>query len=330
MSASAPTDGETVETKHALGEILRRISFQAEVFYRGQLCDSWALDTSGTGNVNFHLVCHGQCWLHMPGVDSAVELNGGDIVVFPHDAAHVIGSTPERPSAFGIKTVTREVPLDKAQQGTALICGYLVIDRTARQLLLASLPEHIVIATVADSPFQCARTLLDLLFAEASMDAVGSAAILDRLSDALMFYVVRAVVRDHLGVCGLIGALGDPHLRRAVLSISLGPARRWTVHSLAEEAHLSRAVFAERFLKVCGMPPIEFLTIWRMHLARRWLEHDHASVLDVADRCGYESAAAFSKAFKRIMGAGPGQFRRIGAARGREPVPSNGNKQARP
>jgi len=308
---------------------LRRISFQAEVFYRGQLCDAWALDTSGTGYVSFHLIRHGQCWLHMPCVDLAIELNAGDIVVFPNDAAHVIGSTPERPSTFGIKTITREVPLDKARPGTALICGYLVIDLTARQLLLASLPEHIVIATAADASFQPARILLDLLFAEASMDAIGSSAILDRLSDALMFYLVRAVVHEHLGVCGLIGALVDPHLRRAVVASSLAPARRWTVHSLAEAAHLSRAVFAERFFKVCGMPPIEFLTIWRMHLARRWLELDKASVLDVAERCGYESAAAFSKAFKRIMGADPGQFRRIGAVRNCEALPSSERKAAR-
>lgn len=306
------TTDDRTDIKHALGEILRRISFQADVFYRGQLCDSWALDTSGTGHVNFHLVCHGQCWLHMPGATPPIELKAGDIAVFPDDAAHIIGTSSERPTAFGIKEITRQVPMDKSQTGTALVCGYLIIDQTARQLLLATLPAVIVIATATDQHFQSARLLLELLFDEASRDEFGTAAVLDRLSDALMFYVIRAVLRDGLGVKGVLATLGDPHLRRAVVAISHAPQKRWTVQQLADAAHLSRAVFAERFLKLCGTPPIEFLTIWRMHLAKRWLEQDRLSVLEVAERCGYESAAAFSKAFKRIMGAGPGQFRRIG------------------
>jgi AraC family transcriptional regulator, activator of mtrCDE len=77
------------DAKQALSNILRRISFRAEVFYRGQLCDSWALDTSGTGNVNFHIVCQGECWLHLPGDKAPARLHNGDIVVFPHDAAPV-------------------------------------------------------------------------------------------------------------------------------------------------------------------------------------------------------------------------------------------------
>jgi len=89
--------------KQALEDILRRISFRAEVFYRGQLCDDWALDTSGSGHVNFHIVCHGDCWLHLPKDNVPIQLRNGDIVVFPHDAAHVIGSSKDKPSAFGVK-----------------------------------------------------------------------------------------------------------------------------------------------------------------------------------------------------------------------------------
>jgi AraC-like DNA-binding protein len=314
------TADDQADIKRALGEILRRISFQADVFYRGQLCDSWALDTSGTGHVNFHMVCHGQCWLHMPGATDPLPLKAGDIAIFPDDAAHIIGTSTARPVTFGIKTITREVPMDKSQDGTALVCGYLIIDRTARQLLLSTLPAVIVIATATDPNFQSARLLLELLFDEASRDEIGAAAVLDRLSDALMFYVIRAVLRDGLGAAGLFAALGDPHLSRAVIAISRAPQKRWTVHQLADAAHLSRAVFADRFLKLCGTPPIEFLTIWRMHLAKRWLEQDRLSVLEVAERCGYQSAAAFSKAFKRIVGAGPGQFRRIGMRHTRNPV----------
>jgi AraC family transcriptional regulator, activator of mtrCDE len=303
------------DAKQALNEILRRISFRAEVFYRGQLCDSWALDTSGSGSVNFHIVCHGECWLHLPDSHAPTRLQGGDILVFPHDAAHVIGSSEDKPSTFGIQNITRELPLSRTNPGTALICGFLEIDHSVRRLLLGAMPEFIVIAAQSGDNNAAVRTLLDLLFAEAGMDEVGATAILDRLADALLFYIVRDLVEKNLPIPGLLGAFGDAQICKAVLAINANPGEHWTLDNLAETAHLSRSAFAERFLLACGMPPIEFLTIWRMYFARRWLEQDKATVMDVAERCGYESAAAFSKAFKRVMGAGPGQFRKIGGVR---------------
>jgi AraC family transcriptional regulator, activator of mtrCDE len=309
-NAAFPSDA-----KQALNEILRRISFRAEVFFRGQLCDSWALDTSGTGNVNFHIVSHGACWLHLPNDPVPTKLLDGDIVVFPDDATHIIGSSEVIPPAFGIQTITREVPIRLDNPGTALICGFLEIDHSVRKLLLGALSGFIVISAQTRDSNNAVRILLDLLFAEAKMDDVGATAILDRLADALLFYIVRDLVEKSLPVPGLLGAFGDTQICKAVLAIHEKPGEHWTLDSLAEKSHLSRSVFAERFFQACGMPPIEFLTIWRMYFARRWLEQDKASVMDVAERCGYESAAAFSKAFKRVMGTGPGQFRKIGSIR---------------
>lgn len=179
------------DAKQALNEILRRISFRAEVFFRGQLCDSWELDTSGTGNVNFHIVSHAECWLHLPNSKTPVKLLNGDIVVFPNDAAHIIGSSEVPPLAFGIQNVTRQMPLGRHNPGTALICGFLEIDNAVRRLLMGALPEFIVIATQTGESNNAVRILLDLLFAEATMDEVGATAILDRLADALLFYIVR-------------------------------------------------------------------------------------------------------------------------------------------
>ncbi len=303
------------DAKQALNEILRRISFRAEVFYRGQLCDSWALDTSGTGNVNFHIICHGECWLHLPNSSVGAKLCGGDIVVFPHDAEHVIGSSEVPPLTYGVQSITRNVPLGRDNPGTSLICGFLEIDHSVRRLLLGALPDFIVIKAQSDESNHAVRTLLDLLFDEAKINGVGAIAILDRLADALLFYIVRDLVEKDLPVPGLLGAFRDAQICKALLAINESPGERWTLDSLAEKTHLSRSVFAERFLLACGMPPIEFLTIWRMYFARRWLEQERLSVMAVAERCGYESAAAFSKAFKRVMGTGPGQFRKMGGVR---------------
>jgi AraC-like DNA-binding protein len=205
--------------------------------------------------------------------------------------------------------------MDALNPGTALICGFLQIDRTARQLLMSALPAFLVIKAEKHASSAQVVSLLDLMFAEARNAHLAAVAILDRLADALLFYVIRDLAQCNLPTPGLLGAFGDSHVQRAVLAISADPGRRWTVESLAQQALLSRSVFAERFYRCCGVSPIDFLTIWRMHLARGWLEQERATVLDVAERCGYESPAAFSKAFKRLMGVGPGQFRKIGAIR---------------
>jgi AraC-like DNA-binding protein len=305
---------ESQEIKHALDDILRRINFRAEVFYRGQLCDDWALDTSGTGNVNFHIVCHGNCWLHLPNNKAPTRLLNGDIIVFPRDAPHIIGSSEDAPAAFGVQQISREIALDLANPGTALICGFIEIDQLVRKLLMGNLPEFIVISAQPTTNHSV-RTLLELLFSEAKFNEIGASAILDRLADALLFYIVRDLVEKDIPVPGLLGAFGDTQICQALLAIHENPGKQWTLDKLAATAYLSRSVFAERFYQSCGLPPIEFLTIWRMYFARRWLEQEHASVIAVAERCGYKSEAAFSKAFKRIMGAGPGQFRKIARIR---------------
>lgn len=302
-------------SKKALDEILRRISFRTEVFYRGQLCDQWALDTSGSGNVNFHMVCHGECWLHMPDNKVPTRLQNGDIIIFPQDASHIIGSSEEIPQAFKIQQITREVPLSKTNPGAAIICGFIEIDQHARRLLMGALPPFIIIAPQSSDHNDSIRTLVELLFHEAQADGIGASAILDRLSDALLFYIVRDLVEKNLPIPGLLGALADAQICQAVLAIHDNPAEHWTLDKLAAKAFLSRSVFAERFFQACGSPPIEFLTVWRMYFARRWLEQEQVSVMEVAERCGYESVAAFSKAFKRVMGVGPGQFRKIGSIR---------------
>ena len=242
-------------------------------------------------------------------------IRGGDIIIFPHDAVHLLSSSMERPSHFGIQDVGQVIPMDQANPGTALLCGFLEIDHPTRSLLLGSLPDVMVINDQAQPHSGPIDLLLGLLFAEAAKDTTATAAILDRLADALLFYLIRDLSHKNLPVPGLLGALEDSHVSRAILAIHANPESHWTLESLAKTAHLSRSVFAERFVAACGMPAIEFLTFWRMYLARRWLENEKVSVMEAAGRCGYESVAAFSKAFKRVMGAGPGQFRKIGRVR---------------
>ena len=109
------------EIKHVLNDYLRCISFRSEVFYRGQVCENWALDISGSGHINFHVVCHGDGWLRMPGLKEPLPLHQGDVLVLPHDSTHLLLSAPGLEAEYGNIFATHQIPLDRAAAGTALV-----------------------------------------------------------------------------------------------------------------------------------------------------------------------------------------------------------------
>ena len=298
------------EARRVLDEYLRTISFRSEVYYRGQVCQDWFLDTSGSGHVNVHVVCHGDCWFRLPRMDAPQALHEGDVVVLPHDAAHLLVSAPDLPTQYGKVTMPHQVPHNRAAQGTALFCGYLILDKSAYRQVFAMLPDYLIIRSRQESGTEQLRALIDLLFSETQADRLGAPAVLERLADALMFYVIRHSLAQGVRSAGLLTALADKKIGAALAAMCDQPAQPWTLDSLAERAFMSRSSFAERFNALVGKAPMEFLGEWRMQLARRWLEQDRLAVAEVAERCGYLSEAAFSKAFKRITGVGPGEFRR--------------------
>lgn len=298
------------EARQVFDRYLQAISFRSEVYYRGQICQDWFLDTSGTGHINVHVVCHGACWFRLPGLDEPLPLSAGDVVVLPHDAPHLLVSSSNLPAEYGKISKPHQGRHDANAPGTALFCGYLIVDQTAYRHVFAMLPRYLVIRSHEDAGAKPFRALIDLLFAETQAGELGSPAVLDRLADALMFYVIRHSILQGKPSAGLAAVLADRQLRAAVAAMCKEPERAWTLDALAERAFMSRSSFAERFDALMGQAPMAFLTGWRMQLARGWLERERLSVAEVAARCGYQSEAAFSKAFKRIIGVGPGEFRR--------------------
>ena len=298
------------EAKRVLDEYLRTISFRSEVYFRGQVCEDWYLDTSGSGHINVHVVCHGDCWFQLPGLSEPLQLHEGDVVVLPRDAAHLLLSAPGLPAQYGVISKPHQVPHNRAQPGTALFCGYLIVDKNTYGNVFAMLPEYLIIRSHQGEEAKQFRALIDLLFSETQADHLGAVAILDRLADAMMFYVIRHALAQGAQSAGLLVALADKQIRPALVAMCDEPAQAWTVDVLAERVFMSRSSFAGRFSTLVGKTPMEFLAEWRMQLARGWLERDRLSVAEVAERCGYQSETAFSKAFKRIAGVGPGEFRR--------------------
>lgn len=291
-----------------INSFLRHLHLGAEVYYVGQLCDAWHMSATGDSDATtFHLVCHGEAWIVMPDGSEPTRMNAGDIAFFPHDAAHTFSALP------GIPERTCDYhypgPLDRNAPGAGLLCGHLRLPAHIRRLLLASFPDFMLIRP-DDSPVgQQMRTLIEMMTEEAIQNAMGVTAILDRLSDALFLYVIRHALHHDPKLSPLLAALSDEHLRPAVSAFIDAPAESWTVDRLAALVFQSRSTFSERFSLLVGMSPMEFVTAWRMQLATAMLVHEQVTMLDIALRCGYESEAAFRKAFKRVIGVTPGKVR---------------------
>ncbi|HEY0754989.1 MAG TPA: AraC family transcriptional regulator [Ktedonobacteraceae bacterium] len=150
-----------------------------------------------------------------------------------------------------------------------------------------------------------------MLGAEALQPRPGSPALLTRLADILVLQSIRAWLECEQGrLTGWLGALHDPAIGNALALIHRSAEEPWTVASLAAEIHLSRSVFSERFSRLVGMAPMQYVTRWRMSLASNWLREEHMSASEVAHRLGYSSEAAFNRAFKRHLQVPPGTFRR--------------------
>lgn len=291
-----------------LNDFLRRLHLGSEVYYVGQLCDAWHLATAGGDAATFHLVCHGEAWIHMPKQAKPILMRAGDIAFFAHDAAHAISASQQaaadQPSSMGT-----QVAFDAHAPGTGLLCGHLKLPAHIRRLLLASFPDFMLIRPQHSPVGPQMRSLIELMSEESKLNDLGVTAVLERLSDTLFLYVIRHALHQEPRLSPLLAALADEHLRLAVAAFLDSPAEAWSVERMAALACQSRSTFTERFTQLVQMPPMEFVATWRMQLAVGMLADQHANMLDVALRCGYESEAAFRKAFKRIIGIPPGKAR---------------------
>jgi len=189
-----------------------------------------------------------------------------------------------------------------------LVCGFLALDETMPHPLMASLPAliHLRAADLGAEPWVAAA--LRLIELEANLSGPGAHAILARLVEIILVQATRrlSATNGH----GFLRALGDPRLSAALRTVHQDPAHPWRVGDLARAAGMSRTRFAARFAGEVGMPPMDYLTSWRLAKARRLLADTGLGMAEVAERCGYASVPSFSRRFKERFGVGPGAFRR--------------------
>ena len=287
----------------ALSDILRRMRLRAEIYARPDYCGTWAVDTSGHRKVAFHLIERGSAWLHTEDAEPQ-QMVSGDLVLFPHDSPHALANSSTTP------TVINEAPPDELKGPvTSLLCGFFEFQSKAAWPLLDGLPSMVMMDLRASSEHESAQTLLRLMVKELLAGAPGADAVVNELAYVLFIHVLRSQM-DQDRTSGLLRAIADPKIGRALNILHADIAAPLTVDSLANEVAMSRSAFAKRFRDLVGMTPMRYLTEWRMHEASELLQNTDQSMANIAEQVGYASEAAFRKAFKSVVGETPGRVRR--------------------
>lgn len=277
----------------------------------------WGIRCHPGPYARFGMVARGNCWLTVDGLPAPVALAAGDCFLLPHGSAHTLQDHPGTPTLPICEVVRTEEPgrgrvLRHGGGGTpaTIIIGKFLFDAPGPHPLRNALPPLMHIT--ADQPQHPAlQTTLRLLVGEMTAQDPGAKVVVNRLADILFIQAIRTQIATcNAAQAGWLRALADPQIGIALRAIHENVAQPWTVAALAAQAHMSRSAFALRFRELVGEAPLEYLTRWRMCKAGSLLRSGQRTLIDIGNAVGYESEGAFKRAFKRILGVTPGEFRR--------------------
>lgn len=301
----------------ALTDILESIRMKGSVFSRASLDAPWGVSSGASERGVFHAVVRGTAWARLTDGGDPVALERGDLVLMPFGDHHFMTDAPDRltrpieelttsdANGMGRLVVTGDGP------HTSLICGSIEFDRQGAHPVFSMLPPMIHVRDPDGALAPAIESLIQLIAAEVDGHTPGSETVVARLTDVLIVYVLRAHIRQlPAAETGWLSALRDPQIGRALGQMHRHPEEAWTAEALARDVGLSRSAFFRRFRDAVGETPADYLTRWRVHLAGRMLREDRVSVAAAARSVGYQTEAAFSNAFVRVVGVRPGAFKR--------------------
>jgi AraC-like DNA-binding protein len=317
-------------TSDVLSDVLAAVRLTGAVYFDFELSAPWVAEAPPSRElagkvmpgaqrvIEYHLIARGSCWGHAVGAEP-MRLREGDLLIFPQGDAHVLSSAPGMRAAPEMSRYARpSTPLPMifelgggGAERARVFCGFLGCDERPYNPLLTALPP--VIHLAADGPRATAGwlgTLLNIAVKESGSARAGTENVLARLSEVMFVEAIRRYLETiPAGQLNWLNGLRDPVVGQALSALHGGPSQPWTVARLARLIGLSRSVFAERFTAMVGQPPMQYLALWRMQLASRLLI-DGSQVAAAAAAVGYESEAAFSRAFKKLVGQAPAMWRK--------------------
>jgi AraC-like DNA-binding protein len=329
-------------TRDTLSDLLRTVRLRGAAFYYVSLRGRWSVGAAAAGEIahlvmpgcdhlmEYHMFAKGSGWAAVEGLPP-VRLEAGDVVLFPQGDAHVISSAPglkpgeQRPELLLSGAAQRPVPIS-FQEGivdagtmpiesadAVVVCGFLSCDLRPFNPLIAALPRILHVPTARAGGW-VARAI-DQAVVESNERRPGSDAVLERLSEMMFVDAARRYLESlPEDSVGWLAGLRERHVGRALALMHDRPEREWSVDELAHAVGLSRSALHERFVRYLGQAPMQYLANWRVQLGARLLLESSRIVADIALEVGYESEAAFARAFKRMVGMPPAAWRRAQAA----------------
>ncbi|WBX91141.1 AraC family transcriptional regulator [Achromobacter mucicolens] len=285
--------------------LLSSLEVQSSLYHLGQYCGNWTASTSGRARASFHLILHGRCRADIASRQESHTLAAGDGIFFLRDIAHVL--TPLQPPASVASGPMQ--PLSPRQpDGTGLACGFFQFRPGLADLLADTLPDYLLLRA-DDDRFRAARGVFDLILDETTREPSASPVVLERLTDLLIFFMLRHLAIQDRQAHGLFVLSRDPAMAGLLQAILAEPAAPWSMQDMADRVHMSKATFHRRFTLQSGTTPAQLLQLLRMRVARRLLDQG-MGIQEAAEGVGYQSQAAFSRVFQRTEGVAPSALRR--------------------
>jgi AraC family transcriptional regulator, alkane utilization regulator len=322
-----------------LSDVLKSLRLEGAFYLNAEFTAPWCIRgecnvphvrarLSGAEHVVFfHFLTEGRCRAQLVEGGEVVEAVAGDLILITDDLPHLLGSDVTLGPAEGNALLDPEAqpddPFVRLRYGgggdvTRFVCGYLACSRSICRPLLEALPRLVRIPIGDKAASALVRDLLQVGVRESSALRPGAESMLAKLSELMFVEALRRYVEQLPPQGrGWLAGVRDAHVGRALALMHEEPAKAWTVEDLAREAALSRSALAERFASLVGEPPMQYLTRWRLALAAQMLRSGAEAIARIAERSGYDSEAAFNRAFKREFGAPPAAWRKAGAAQGR-------------
>jgi AraC-like DNA-binding protein len=307
-----------------LSDLLRVVRLDGAFFYPVEAAEPWGVEAVAAREltprimpesehlISYHILIEGRCYGGLVG-EEQVELAAGDVIVFPHGDAHVMSSAGVRAGSDVATASPSRYPFKVfhgAQGGprdAAFLCGFLGCDRRPFNPLLAALPHRMHMRGVSNAWL---GRFIGQITEESRLGRSGAEGVLTRLAELMFIEVLRRYLDDlPPNQTGWLAGLRDEMVGRVLALIHGRPGHPWTLAELAKEAASSRSNLAKRFTELVGQPPMQYLTQWRMQVAANHLAHSGAKVATIGGEVGYDSEAAFSRAFKKAAGLAPGAWR---------------------
>ncbi len=318
----------------AVSDVLRAVRLGGAVYLNGEFTAPWCVMAQADAAlceaylprservVSFHLIVEGNCSAQLTDDPaSALHLNAGELLVVPQGATHIMGSALNLPPAETAPLLASQLETAPGQvmklsyggggASTRVVCGFLACDDTLSNPLLSSLPHIFKVDMRNDPRSAWLESSLQFAAAEAAEWRAGSAIVLARLSELLFVEAVRRCI-DALPADrkGWLAGVGDRFVGRALAMLHAQPGHSWTVDELARKVGLSRSALAQRFSDLLEQPPMQYLAHWRLQIAAQEILIGGKPLAAIAEQVGYDSEAAFNRAFKREFGMPPAGWRR--------------------